>query len=231
MKKALLAVVGVAAFAAGLGWAVLFGPRYYLGRVIGYEATAALRIKGAVRMAQVLGRRPVVLLGDSRIEALGREAIGRADDFVINAGISGTTARFWREALGASETDGAVYIVWLGINDLMNAGTPHEIVLDDLRAIAQRLVQNGAKQVLWLEQIPTTVKAARQAAVTLGIVEINRGLLDLVRSSPVVSVLPLHARVQASQDAGPAASWYADGVHLNERGSAQVRASLREVLE
>jgi lysophospholipase L1-like esterase len=231
MKKALLAAVGVAAFAAGLGWAVLFGAPNRLGRVIGYEATAVLRIQSAVRMAQLLGRRPVVLLGDSRVESLGRQAIGGADDFVINAGISGTTARFWRELLSAAETGGAVYVVWIGINDLVNAGASHEAVLHDLRAIVSRLVQNGATQVLLVEQIPTTVEAARQASITAGILEINRGLLAMADSTAAVSTVALHARVQPLQDGSPAASWYADGVHLNERGNALVRALLRAVLE
>jgi lysophospholipase L1-like esterase len=231
MKKALLAAVSVAAFVAGLGWAVLFGPARRLGQVIGYEATAELRIHSAVRMAHLLGQRPVLLLGDSRVESLGRAAIGGADDFVINAGITGTTARFWREVLSASDTGGAVYIVWIGINDLINVRAAHETVVHDLRAIVARLVQNGATRVLLLEQIPVTVKAARQASITLGVLEINRALLALAVSAPTVSTLALHARVQPPQDGSAPASWYADGVHLNERGNAQVRALLREVLQ
>jgi hypothetical protein len=72
---------------------------------------------------------------------------------LVNVGISGSTAVFWRKRFDGSSapTEGTDYFVWVGVNDIVSRGRTPEATANDIVAITRRLSARSGR-VLIVEQ-------------------------------------------------------------------------------
>lgn len=224
-----MSAVAVTAVGA-LGWCSLRAPVSQIARVIGDGPAAKLRLRAGLGASRMLGRRALVMLGDSRLEQLGVDGLGAGDRLIVRAAVAGTTARFWSGCVNAVPLgDGpSTFVIWLGINDVFLQLTPPDRVLGYLRAIASDVLRGPENRVLLLEQIPLSGSADEGTRrLERASVEINRGLAELARELPRTRVLPLWTRfAPGSAERVCGEQCYQDPLHLNEHGSRIVRQLL-----
>ena len=225
------AVIGAAAFT----WFALRPPMHWPVRVLGLERAASLRVRFAFMAARVLGKRAVVLIGDSRFDQLGSAGLGSRDELVVCAGISGATARVWSSVLAATGPSArpATLAVWLGVNDLLNERTSARDTVRHLEAIADLLANGAQSRVLLLEQIPVRLPASPEAErIAAAVDEINRGLAAIAQRDARVELVPLWTRFGGGAAAGsdPCKDCYADELHLSEHGDRVLRDLLDDAL-
>lgn len=234
-KLAIGAAFTVVVGAGALSWIALRAPMHWPIRLLGAERAASLRVRLGVIAAHALGRRPVIMIGDSRFDQLGFAGLGTSDELVVCAGFGGATARGWNAVLSASarSSQPATFVVWLGVNDLVNEVASGGDATRHLEAIIDRLARATPHRVLVLEQIPVRLPASpEQDRVAEAVVEINRALAALTARFPKVELVPLWARFGggAPAAASPCRDCYADALHLSEHGDAVLRALLAGAL-
>jgi lysophospholipase L1-like esterase len=227
------AVVALLAFVVSL-WLALAAPARFPRRLLGTVAFSALRLRGSLVLAPLARKHPVVLVGDSRMESLGGSLAGVRNAWAINIGLAGTTARFWRDALASRQlhhTD-ATFVLWVGINDLLVLGHRPATVAQDLEIVARRILGTwDARALIIVEQIPVRIEPeSLNAEINRSVLALNRTFATLTTLSPRVVVLPLYARL-CGADGRPLSTYYADGIHLNERGNRLLANSLRPTLK
>jgi lysophospholipase L1-like esterase len=195
----------------------------------------SLRVRFAFMAARVLGKRPVVLIGDSRFDQLGSAGLGSNDELVVCAGVAGATARVWSSVLATTGPSArpATFVVWLGVNDLVNEGTTARATVRHLQAIADQLAQGAQPRVLLLEQIPVRLPASPEAErIAVAVDEINRALAAIAQRDARVELVPLWTRFGGGAAGGsdPCKDCYADALHLSEHGDRVLRELLDDAL-
>jgi lysophospholipase L1-like esterase len=199
---------------------------------IGYQAyRTQITFRQIVRVfafypAQWLSSQTLLLVGDSRVEALhcGAHLPGWS---VLNLGVSGLTARDLQSGLGSwigwsPRFDRS--LVWIGVNDLFHHHRSTAQVMQDLQAIVETLAARSTRVAL-VAPIPVLKDNARELVNTT-----NQGLSDVQQrllvslagaSSPgavdELVLVPMNAT--AEDRAG-----YADPLHLNSTGNAMMCA-------
>jgi lysophospholipase L1-like esterase len=235
-KHARAVTIGVviSALSAGaIGWAFARVPLRLVGRVVGIEAAMGLRVRSGLAAAALLGRRGLVMLGDSRFESLGIDWLQADDRMVVPAALAGATARGWNDALRCASfaATPTTLVVWLGVNDMVNERASGAETLRRLQAIVACAQQGAANRVLLLEQIPVRLSpAVENARIEQELRAINAGLDELAQRSDRVELLPLWSRFGGDGATAACADCYDDGLHLNARGEAFLRGLLTTLL-
>lgn len=210
-------------------WLALFGPRRYLTRLLGTSAFVGLRLRGSLRLAPLAGLRPVILIGDSRIEGIHPSSIESPGTLVTNAGISGSTAHQWRAMFGTFPTGErtSVFVVWAGINDLLYLQSTPRMVAAEMQRLVSCILAMRRSRVVVIEQIPVHVSPnSYDSMLNQSIAELNQQLGVLASRSPRIALMELHARLSTPG----ARALYSDGLHLNERGNALIARLVRAAL-
>jgi lysophospholipase L1-like esterase len=221
------------AAAAALAWLGLRGDAWWSVRLLGLQTAAGLRVHGGLGAARLLGRSALVLLGDSRLEMMGSDGIDPGGRWLVPAGLSGTTARLWSGVLASEErgTAPVVFVIWLGVNDVVNERASGDDVVRRLRAITDYALRGSDDRVLLLEQFPLALPPSAEAArVERELRVINSGLAAMAEADARVDLLPLWTRLGAQRGADGCADCLLDALHLNERGNAFVRELLSAAL-
>jgi len=233
-RAALSLVLGLA---LGLGLAcsivawLVCGSVHQPARLLGVTNAVRARITLGSLLSSALGREGVLLVGDSRIEALpSPSSSDRAPRFVVNAGVSGTSAHAWLELLPSQTADGSRYgaaVWWAGVNDLLYGTASEAAVADDVSRIALRL-RHHARRVLVLEQSPVRLDSvARSRSLDARLVAVNLRVAERLAREPGLSVLAIHDRLRDAD--GQLARWCSDdGLHLNASGNAWLVQRMRE---
>lgn len=214
-----LALAGGVLLVGASPWVGLHLPMRWSARLVGLEAAAGLRLRSGLCAARMLARRPIVLLGDSRLEALGAGGSEVRGRVVVPATLPGSTARFWAATVRttALEAAPATYVVWLGVNDLLHDRADAGTVLSSLRAITDRALQAQESSVVVLEQIPVRLPNAGEAArIDRASQAVNQGLVRIARTRSRVTVVPLFERFAACGEC------YADALHPSARGEREI---------
>ncbi len=183
---------------------------------VGYEQKRS-------EFAMLQQTRPIVFLGDSRVEhGQWAELLGRDD--VSNRGISGDTTAGVLERLATSvPTSGVVCVIQLGINDL-HKGVPVETVVQNFRRIVAFLQGERGAQV-----VVTSIILGGDEFGPLNklVAQCNRDLEQLAVQE--------HARwidlnAALASDGVLDARFTYDGIHLNGDGYAVMRDTIAPAL-
>lgn len=225
-----LCLLGVLVLAGAVTAAVVGASVHASIRLFGRDAAIAARIEAGLTLAQVAGRKGVLLVGDSRVESMRPPALhGPAHTYVVNAGVSGTTTEAWTELLPprSSTRRYATAIFWAGVNDLLFGRAPAAEVATRISQIARRL-REYAVRVWVVEQIPVRLSQPDAShALNARLAEINAKVRTQLRREPAIAVVSLHDAL--SEADGQLSSTYSrDGLHLNAKGQAQLLRLLRQ---
>lgn len=216
----LLCLVAVLVCAGAATVAVLGASVHASIRVLGRDNAIAARIEAGLTLAQIAGREGVLLVGDSRVEAMPGPALhGAAHTFVVNAGVSGTTAEVWTAALPprSSSRRYATAVLWAGVNDLLFGRAAAADVATRISHLALRLRQY-ARRVRVIEQIPVRLAQLDAShALNARSAEINAGVRARLRREPAIAIVPLHDALRAP-DGQLSPTYSDDGLHLNPKG-------------
>lgn len=209
----------------GAATAALVGASVHASiRVLGRDNAIAARIEAGLTLAQVAGRDGVLLVGDSRVEAMPRPALhGAAQTLVVNAGVSGTTAEVWTAVLPprSSRRLYATAVLWAGVNDLLFGRATAAEVAARISHLALRLRQY-ARRVRVVEQIPVRLAQLDAShAFNARSAEINAQVRARLRREPGIAIVPLHDALRAP-DGQLSPTYSDDGLHLNPKGQGQL---------
>jgi lysophospholipase L1-like esterase len=227
---ALVCAAGVAV----LAWAGVRGDVVWSVRLLGFARAADMRVYGGLRAARLLHRTACVLLGDSRFEMLGSEGIEIGARWLVPAGFSGATARGWSIRLRErARDDGApvVFVIWLGVNDVVNEHARGTDVVRYLRALTDYALRGPDDRVLLLEQFPLAFPASADSErVNRELRVVNDGLAAIAAADERVGLLPLWTAFSAEGGADACRECLSDPLHLNEGGNRFVRARISAAL-
>ena len=159
----------------------------------------------------------------AQLEALLRERLGgRAQAFVVNAGVNGdsTDGMLWRFGQAVAPERPDVVVVWGGINDLGAARNP-EAVMANLARLYAKCGEINAKPVV------CTLTPTRRTSPNM------RELNDLIRAHASEKGLALTDLFPALADSeGNLKTEYSDdGVHLSPAGYGRVAETVLKALE
>jgi lysophospholipase L1-like esterase len=215
-----LCLLGVLVLAGAVTAAVVGASVHASIRLFGRDAAIAARIEAGLTLAQVAGRKGVLLVGDSRVESMRPPALhGAARTYVVNAGVSGTTTEAWTELLPprSSTRRYATAVFWAGVNDLHFGRPSAAEVASRISQIARRLRQY-AQRVRVIEQIPVRLAQPDAShAMNTKLAEINARVRAQLQREPTIAIVPLHDTLRAP-DGQLSPTYSRDGLHLNAKG-------------
>jgi lysophospholipase L1-like esterase len=224
-----LCLVCVLVFAGAVTAAIVGASVHASIRLFGRDTAIAARIEAGLTLAQVAGRKGVLLLGDSRVESMRPPALhGAAYTYVVNAGVSGTTVETWATLLPprSSTRRYATAVFWAGINDLLFGRTAAAQVATRISQVARRL-REYAQRVWVVEQIPVRLaQLDASQALNARLTEINARVRAQLRREPAITIVSLHDSLR-DPDGQLSSSYSRDGLHLNAKGQAQLLRQLR----
>ena len=180
------------------------------------------------RLAEAMGHDVVLLLGDSRMAALGRRTLTKPGTRAINLGLSGMRAHELR-ALIARETlpRRAVSVIWIGVNDIWFEDAKSTAVAGDLRQIVATLAAHGHRVVL-LEQIPA---GAEIGSVQRRITRESRAINALFDETPPQGqILRIADLFEIAVETGSTPKLH-DGIHLTANANEQVWQRIAGTIE
>ena len=207
------------------------GSVHLSARLLGTSRAVAARVALGSTLGAMLGRDTMLLVGDSRIEALPTPTrASGAPLFVINTGASGTSARAWLDLLpswaaGDSRYEAAVW--WAGVNDVLYGRVSEAAVAESVSLVALRL-RHHARRVLVVEQIPVRLASvAESRPLNARLAAVNGQVRRRLAPETGVSTLAIHDALRGAD--GQLAGWCSnDGLHLNAAGNAWL---LQRILE
>ena len=169
--------------------------------------------------AQMKEARPIIFLGDSRVEwGDWAELFGRCD--ISNRGISGdTTAGVLERVRVSVPNDNALCVMQVGVNDLLHGVGP-EAVVRNYQGILEFLVREKHARVV---VTPIILVTADWADLNRAITETNRQLASLA-STAGAEWVDVNASLAPSGFLTP--DCRADEVHLNGYGYKLMRDAL-----
>jgi lysophospholipase L1-like esterase len=193
-----------------------------LQQLLGAEPGLAIAL-GRARVGAA-GRASCVLVGDSRIAALGTWSSACQ---LVNLGRAGAAAADWRRwlsTLDAGLPADAQVVVWIGVNDLIRHHAPAPRVAEDLIAVLRGLAQ-GERIVHVLPQLASPGHAAALNAASLEVdARLRRDL------SGVANLRFVEPATFGVGTGGPGPDFYLDGLHLGAAANARLRAALEQAL-
>ena len=172
--------------------------------------------------AEYLGYDIILLIGDSRVAALGQRDVVQPRTIVFNMGVSGSTAAQWRtflEHLRFRFPKAATTVIWLGVNDFIHDAAPAQVVARNLHHLAVTLNSNGHR-VFILDQVALDSKAAPlDKRANVGSRELNA----LFEATPFTAATLVRISNMFEQDASSNLTpLLSDGIHLTSHGNQQV---------
>jgi hypothetical protein len=202
-----------------------FGPRA-INKFAPWQRIVAQQ--AAARITAALGYSTVILIGDSRMAALGSLSIEQQPEpqsraFIFNLGLAGSTSQQWARHLetswiGTPRT--AIAVVWLGVNDMIHDGQSATPIAGHIRSIATHL-QPNSRAVVLLDQIAFPMERAPQFK---HLATESQAINAQIWSAPPTGI----KRVRL--DDMLTASAVFDGIHLTEAANDVVRYRVADVM-
>lgn len=230
MRAALALALGLTLLCGAIALLVC-GSVHRPARLLGTSHAVRARIALGGMLGAALGRDTMLLVGDSRVEALPSPALAAGSPlFVVNAGVSGASAQAWLELLPARAGDEPRYgtaVWWAGLNDLLYGRANDATVADYVSRVALRL-RHHARRVLVVEQIPVRLgSVAESQALDARLAAVNAEVRARLARDPGLSIFAIHDRLRDAD--GQLARWCSDdGLHLNAAGNAWLVRRIRE---
>jgi lysophospholipase L1-like esterase len=171
--------------------------------------------------------RRLLLLGDSRIAAMSC-ASDLAGWRILNLGVSGSEAKYWTSFVmtRAKWWHFTAIVLWVGINDIVNAGRAATNVAPDILNTLRKLDVSSNHIVLINSQdVPAGYNAKVPERIKQELIELANVLMSNADGNNVSILTPLASVHDTSHD-----EFYADYIHLNERGYRVLCAELAQWL-